>query len=65
MKTFIFKGVHTKVTALMNDAGFIFGKDFSYSGTLGDSLEGKKGINYITFYNDDAKNYYNNNIDKK
>jgi len=58
MNTLLFNGYHKKVAEVIKKQGFIFNKDFSYSGTLRDSSIGKKAKNYITFYNDKAKDFY-------
>jgi len=58
MEVMNFRGNHKEVSDKLKKAGFVFNKDFSYSGTLGDSAAGKKAKNYITFYNDEAKDFY-------
>ena len=57
----LFTKDHKEVSTKLRKAGFVFNKDFSYSGTLGDSLKGKKPINYIHFNNDKVKDYYHKN----
>jgi hypothetical protein len=40
---------HKKVSDYLKSKGFEYMKDFSFSGTLGDSTIGKKPKNYLTF----------------